>query len=215
MPQSLILQAIWIDNRLGNQELYEMLYRCLIIFLLSLVVIAPTSAQTARKESVTTAKKRQIKNRTERPSRKIEQKKRIRKPAKKVDRQRSKIPPQTYRKSINSNRSIQTKKQSSAGYNASDKKKDENKARIIRNKNQVKQNSTIKSIKPALPRKTISKGSAVNVAKKQINGKVLSAKLINSKGPKVYRVKVLVGESRVKTVFVDGETGKIIKVNQD
>jgi len=61
--------------------------------------------------------------------------------------------------------------------------------------------------------KTISKKKAINAAKSQVKGKVLSANLIGSKGPPVYRIKMLVGESRVRTVFVDGVTGKVIQIN--
>lgn len=61
--------------------------------------------------------------------------------------------------------------------------------------------------------KVISKSSAINRAKSQVKGKVLSATLINSKGPAVYRIKMLVGDSRVRTVFVDGVNGRIIRIN--
>ena len=59
----------------------------------------------------------------------------------------------------------------------------------------------------------ISKGSAINAAKNEVRGKVLSADLIKSKGPAVYRIKVLVKDSRVRTVFVDGQSGKVIRIN--
>ncbi|PCJ49929.1 MAG: hypothetical protein COA74_03825 [Gammaproteobacteria bacterium] len=61
--------------------------------------------------------------------------------------------------------------------------------------------------------RVISKKSAINVAKSEVRGKVLSAKKIKSKGPTVYRIKMLIGESRVRTVFVDGLTGKVIRIN--
>ena len=61
--------------------------------------------------------------------------------------------------------------------------------------------------------KTISKRQAIAAAKRQVNGKVLSANLIKSKGPAVYRVKMLVSEKRVRTVFVDGRTGSVIRIN--
>ena len=61
--------------------------------------------------------------------------------------------------------------------------------------------------------KTISKKSAIEIAKSEVRGKVLSAKLIKSRGPAVYRIKMLVGESRVRTVFVDGITGRVIRIN--
>ena len=62
-------------------------------------------------------------------------------------------------------------------------------------------------------RRTISKSAAIKVAKSEVRGKVLSAKLIESKGPPVYRIKMLVGESRVRKVFVDGLSGKVIRIN--
>jgi len=66
-----------------------------------------------------------------------------------------------------------------------------------------------KESKPRL----ISKRQAINAAKRQVNGKVLSASLIPSRGPAVYRVKLLVSEKRVRTVFVDGRTGSVIRIN--
>ncbi len=62
-------------------------------------------------------------------------------------------------------------------------------------------------------KKTISKSSAINVAKSEVKGKVLSAKLIKSRGPAVYRVKMLVKDKRVRTVFVDGVSGRVIRIN--
>jgi len=59
----------------------------------------------------------------------------------------------------------------------------------------------------------ISKRQAINAAKSQVKGKVLSASLIRSKGPAVYRVKMLVSEKRVRTVFVDGKSGSVIRIN--
>ena len=59
----------------------------------------------------------------------------------------------------------------------------------------------------------VSKAAAIKVAQSEVKGKVLSATLIASKGPPVYRVKMLVGEGRVRTVFVDGNTGKVIRIN--
>lgn len=61
--------------------------------------------------------------------------------------------------------------------------------------------------------KMISKSSAISIARSQVRGKVLSARLINSRGPAVYRVKMLISDRRVRTVFVDGKSGKVIKVN--
>ena len=62
-------------------------------------------------------------------------------------------------------------------------------------------------------KRTISKSSAINVAKSQVRGKVLSAKLISSKGPAVYRVKMYLDDGRVRTVFVDGDSGRVIQIN--
>lgn len=59
----------------------------------------------------------------------------------------------------------------------------------------------------------ISKRKAIQAAQREVKGKVLSAQLINSRGPAVYRVKMLVGEKRVRTVFVDGKNAKVIRIN--
>lgn len=61
--------------------------------------------------------------------------------------------------------------------------------------------------------KVISKAKAVAVAQSAIKGKALSASLIKSRGPAVYRVKVLLNNGRVKTILVDGCKAKVIKVN--
>ncbi len=61
--------------------------------------------------------------------------------------------------------------------------------------------------------KVISKAKAVAVAQSTIKGKALSASLIKSRGPAVYRVKVLLNNGRVKTILVDGCKAKVIKVN--
>ena len=61
--------------------------------------------------------------------------------------------------------------------------------------------------------RVIGKKAAINIAKSEVRGKVLSANKIDSKGPPVYRIKMLVGDSRVRTVFVDGQTGKVIRIN--
>ena len=75
------------------------------------------------------------------------------------------------------------------------------KSKSEQNKTQVKKKTTI------------SKSTAIKVAKSEVRGKVLSAKLIESRGPSVYRVKMLVSDSRVRTVFVDGATGRVIRIN--
>ncbi len=63
--------------------------------------------------------------------------------------------------------------------------------------------------------KLISKRSAISIAKKTMKGKVLSARMMSSGSSKVYSVKMLVGDSRVRTVYVDGKSGRVIRVNQD
>jgi len=52
---------------------------------------------------------------------------------------------------------------------------------------------------------------AVKSVKKQYSGKVLKAERIKSKGPKVFKVKLLLPGGRVKNVFVDGSTGKVFE----
>tara|TARA_Y100001934_G_scaffold248869_1_gene309818 strand:+ start:768 stop:1085 length:318 start_codon:yes stop_codon:yes gene_type:complete len=49
------------------------------------------------------------------------------------------------------------------------------------------------------------------VRKRYPNSKVLSVRLIESKGPPVYRVKTLSSEGVVKHVFVDGRTGDVFE----
>lgn len=60
--------------------------------------------------------------------------------------------------------------------------------------------------------KLISKAKAISAAQKNIKGKALSATLIESKGPPVYRVKVVLENGRVKTILVDGCNGKVIRL---
>lgn len=50
---------------------------------------------------------------------------------------------------------------------------------------------------------------AAATVKRKLGGKVLSVKLIESKGPPVYRVKTLSKSGVVKVVFVDGQSGKV------
>ncbi|OUR87066.1 hypothetical protein A9Q81_26740 [Gammaproteobacteria bacterium 42_54_T18] len=52
---------------------------------------------------------------------------------------------------------------------------------------------------------------AVKNVKKQYSGKVLKAEKIKSKGPKVFKVKLLLPGGRVKNVFVDGATGQVFE----
>lgn len=58
----------------------------------------------------------------------------------------------------------------------------------------------------------ISKGQAIAAVKNQMAGKVLSANLIKSQGPPVYRVKLLLEKGRVRTVFVDATNGRVIRI---
>ena len=53
--------------------------------------------------------------------------------------------------------------------------------------------------------------AAIRKAKAKYGGKVLSAKEIRSKGPLVYKIKLLLPNGRVKTVFVDGESGEVFE----
>ncbi|MCP3673222.1 MAG: hypothetical protein GY829_01945 [Gammaproteobacteria bacterium] len=80
-----------------------------------------------------------------------------------------------------------------ANIQAASKKAEQKKAQVQRNK-------------------TIGRSSAMNIAKSEVKGKILSAKLIKSRGPAVYRVKMLVKDKRVRTVFVDGVSGRVIRI---
>jgi uncharacterized membrane protein YkoI len=73
--------------------------------------------------------------------------------------------------------------------------------------------STSMQVLAANTKPVITKSQAIEAAKSEVKGKVLSANLIASKGPPIYRVKMLVGKSRVRIVFVDGKNGKVIKIN--
>ncbi len=61
-------------------------------------------------------------------------------------------------------------------------------------------------------KQTISKGEAIAVVKRQLEGKILSVSLIDSQGPPVYRVKVLLDKGRVRTVFVDASNGRVVRI---
>ena len=61
--------------------------------------------------------------------------------------------------------------------------------------------------------RVISKGQAIAAVKSELKGKVLSATRIDSKGPPVYKVKVLLAKGRIRSVFVDGVTGRVIRIN--
>ena len=57
----------------------------------------------------------------------------------------------------------------------------------------------------------VSLEQAIKKAKSKYGGKVLSAKQIESKGPLVYKIKLLLPNGRVKTVFVDGSSGDVFE----
>jgi hypothetical protein len=56
----------------------------------------------------------------------------------------------------------------------------------------------------------ISLDEAVRKAKKKYKGKVLSAETVNIDGRKVYRIKILTKDGRVKRVHIDARTGKTV-----
>lgn len=56
----------------------------------------------------------------------------------------------------------------------------------------------------------ISLDEAVRRAKQQHKGKVLSAETIRVDGRKVYRIKILTKNGRVKRIKIDARTGQII-----
>lgn len=57
---------------------------------------------------------------------------------------------------------------------------------------------------------TVSESAAVAAAQRAVKGRVLSVQLIESRGPPVYRVKILTEDGRVRTVHVDGQSGEVI-----
>jgi len=59
--------------------------------------------------------------------------------------------------------------------------------------------------------RVVSKSTAISAAKKKVKGKVLSANLVKKRNSSQYKVKMLVKDKRVKTVVVDGKSGKVIK----
>ena len=56
----------------------------------------------------------------------------------------------------------------------------------------------------------ISLDEAVRKAKKKHKGKVLSAETVRIDGRKVYRIKILTKDGRVKRVHIDARTGKTV-----
>lgn len=61
--------------------------------------------------------------------------------------------------------------------------------------------------------KRLTLDDAVRVAKREVQGRVLSAEQIDSLGPLVFRIKMLLDTGRVRTVYVDGESGDIIDLD--
>lgn len=61
----------------------------------------------------------------------------------------------------------------------------------------------------AAAKSRIDAKQAAATVKRKLGGKVLSVKLIESKGSPVYRVKTLSKSGVVKVVFVDGQSGKV------
>lgn len=57
----------------------------------------------------------------------------------------------------------------------------------------------------------VSIEAAIRKAKAKYGGKVLSATEIRSKGPLVYKIKLLLPNGRIKTVFVDGKSGEVFE----
>ena len=56
----------------------------------------------------------------------------------------------------------------------------------------------------------ISMDEAVRRARQQHQGKVLSAETVRVDGRKVYRIKILTKDGRVKRVHIDARTGKTV-----
>ncbi len=69
-----------------------------------------------------------------------------------------------------------------------------------------------RSPSPANNNQLISKGQAISSVKNELKGKVLSIQLIPSEGQPVYKVKLLLSKGRVRTVFVDGFSGQVIRI---
>ena len=56
----------------------------------------------------------------------------------------------------------------------------------------------------------VSMDEAVRRARQQHQGKVLSAETVRVDGRKVYRIKILTKDGRVKRVHIDARTGKTV-----
>ena len=57
---------------------------------------------------------------------------------------------------------------------------------------------------------TINESQAIQIALRSLPGKALSAQLSDENGRKVYKVKILSNDGRVRTVNVDAENGRIL-----
>ncbi len=169
-----------------------MIVRLLLIVSSSLVLLTTQTMLAARNETVSMENKRTATERFPRSSKLSEQNRRIKKFSRKTSNKQS--------------RAVTKKNRTKVKSNGQATKRNNKKKIAAESRKSVKQPSK----RPVI---AISKGSAISVAKSEVKGKVLSARLINSKGPNVYSVKMLVGDSRVRTVFVDGETGQVIKIN--
>lgn len=64
---------------------------------------------------------------------------------------------------------------------------------------------------PALKKSTMTLEQAIQRVRIRYQAKVLSASEIQSRGPLVYQVKILLPNGRVRTVFVDGANGEVFE----
>ena len=80
--------------------------------------------------------------------------------------------------------------------------------------NNAEANTSISSPydKESVSKPIISKAEAISAVKRKLGGKVLSVNLIQSQGPAVYRVKILLDKGRVRTVFVDAANGRVVRI---
>lgn len=53
----------------------------------------------------------------------------------------------------------------------------------------------------------LSKSQAIALAKRKVEGKVLSAELVKTGQGSAYKIKILTGDGRVKTVVIDADRG--------
>lgn len=64
---------------------------------------------------------------------------------------------------------------------------------------------------PALKKSAMTLEQAIQRVRGRYQAKVLSASEIQSRGPLVYQVKILLPNGRVRTVFVDGIKGEVFE----